>query len=82
MSKSRHSAMTCHSAMLQHSAAVFASIQDNLNLYIVDSLNLNIYKEYKEGTLTLEKFLDYKEIFRKIENEDDPRLNFMAWLAN
>jgi len=48
----------------------------------VDSLNLNIYKEYKEGTLTLEKFLDYKEIFRKIENEDDPRLNFMAWLAN
>jgi len=44
--------------------------------------DLEIYKEYKEGTLTLEKFLQYKKALEEIENKNDPRLCFMAWLAN
>ncbi len=43
---------------------------------------LDIYKEYKDGTLNLEKFLEYQKSFRGIENGHDPNLNFMAWLAN
>jgi len=55
---------------------------DNIDPAVLTTQDLNIYKEYKEGTLSLEKFLDYKKNFRGIENEDDPRLNFMAWLNN
>jgi len=55
---------------------------DNIDPAVLTAQDLSIYKEYKEETLTLEKFFDYRKTFRKIEDEDNPRLNFMAWLNN
>lgn len=55
---------------------------DNIEPAVLTGEDLNIYKEYKDGTLTLERFLEYQKKFHGVDNEKDPRINFMAWIGN
>jgi len=55
---------------------------DDINPDDLGTRALDIYKEYKDGTLSLEKFLEYQKSFQGIENIHDSNFNFMAYMAN
>jgi hypothetical protein len=55
---------------------------DNIEPGVLTEEDLDKYQKYLDGTLTKEEFLQYQSNFRGVEDENDPRLNFMAWLTN